>query len=346
MSEARASKGPRVRAPRRPPSSGVLLVDKPGGWTSHDVVAKVRGIFGQREVGHTGTLDPLATGLLVLTLGRATRLGRFIEATEKVYRGTVCLGRSTTTFDAEGETVDEAPVPTLAPEQVAQAMASLTGTLDQPVPAFSAVKVGGERLYAKARRGEVVEAPVRRVTIHAFRAVGDEPLGQVPAALGLPDIGPLAAGLVSFEARVSKGTYIRTLAVQLGQALGVPAHLAALRRTRVGALGIEGARRIEELRGDPGELLSMAESVGHLAALHLEEDALAAVAHGRPLTAGQVRAGAADWEVGEALALLGPTGALVAVGTAELSARAARAAGDRERAVSYACVLAPSGSLG
>ncbi len=209
--------------------TGLLLVDKPAGPTSHDVVARVRRALGTKRVGHAGTLDPAATGLLVLGVGSGTKLLRFIEARAKNYEATVMLGRSTSTEDAEGETVEEKAVacgPDLE-DRVRAAAAGLVGRLEQTVPAYSAVKVGGERLYKKARRGEAGERPRRTVDIHRLRVLGLE--------------GPA----VRIEAVVSKGTYIRTLGVQLGAALGLPAHVSTLRRTRVGAWTVDQASGLD-----------------------------------------------------------------------------------------------------
>ncbi|MEM6367624.1 MAG: tRNA pseudouridine(55) synthase TruB [Myxococcota bacterium] len=214
--------------------TGLLLVDKPAGLSSHDVVSRVRRRLGIKRVGHAGTLDPAATGLLVLGVGPGTKLLRFIEAEHKTYEATVRLGRSTTTEDAEGETVEEVLVaagPALE-AAVREAALRLEGRLEQTVPAFSAVKVDGERLYRKARRGEEVTRPRRSVEIRCLRVLGVE--------------GPE----VHIEAQVSKGTYIRTLGVQLGQAIGLPAHVSVLRRTRIGAFSVEEAHALEEFGVD------------------------------------------------------------------------------------------------
>lgn len=294
--------------------SGLLLVDKPAGVTSHDVVGKVRRIFGQREVGHTGTLDPFATGLLVLALGRATRIARFVEAEDKRYLGTVRLGRATTTFDLEGDTTAEAEVPLIERPVIERTLASLTGTIAQRAPAFSAIKVGGERLYAKARRGEEVEAPVRQVTIHELRLL----------ELALPDL--------SIETRVSKGTYIRSLAVQIGEGLGLPAHLTVLRRTAVGAHRVESARTIEQLEGRAEELVPLEAALPHLPAIRCDAQLAKDVRHGRPLSAEAI-AGRVDGILsdGAELRLLSENGEVLGIGVFSSG----------KRAVSYACVLTP-----
>jgi tRNA pseudouridine55 synthase len=205
---------------------GVLVVDKPAGMTSHDVVALVRKRLGERRVGHAGTLDPDATGVLVLGIGRATRLLRFIEIHEKEYLANVVLGAETTTQDASGEVVAEYDASALTREDVERAAATLVGEIEQVPPMVSAVKVGGERLYRKARRGEEVEREPRRVVVHAF---------DVEEFTS----GPRASARM--RVRCSRGTYVRTLAHDLGRALGVGGHVSMLRRLRVGPFADQGA---------------------------------------------------------------------------------------------------------
>ena len=306
---------------RRPAHTGVLKVDKPSGVTSHDVVRIIRRQMGQREVGHTGTLDPMATGLLILTLGRATRIGRFLEAAEKAYEGTVVLGQATDTYDAEGAVVAESPVPPLSLDAVERAVAGFEGALEQRVPAFSAVKVDGERLHAKARRGDAVEAPVRTVHIHAIRVVGwDSPR-------------------IDIEVVCSKGTYIRTLATQIGEALGLPAHLGRLRRTRVGPHAVEDA--VVPDRSTPGDLMSMPVALQHLPQIRIGDEAEIDVRHGRPLTFAQLegRLGERAFEAEDPLALIGPSGDLLAVGLAVTGRHDWASRPPRDRALRYACVL-------
>lgn len=305
-------------------ASGLLVVDKPAGITSHDVVGRARRIFGQREVGHTGTLDPFATGVLVLALGRATRIARFVEAQEKRYVGTVRLGTATATYDREGEITAEAPVPALDRAAIDRALRSLTGEIAQRAPAFSAIKVGGERLYAKARRGEEVEAPIRNITIHALSAI----------EIALPEL--------IIDVACSKGTYIRSLAVQIGEALGLPAHLAELRRTAVGPHRVETARALDGLTGDPAELVSIEAALAHMPAVLLDDRLEADVRHGRPLLAGGLegRIQGSFSKDGE-LRLVSEAGKVLAVGIAELGSDALAGSPREKRAVSYACVLTP-----
>lgn len=301
---------------REPPVDGVLLLDKPQGITSHDLVSGTRRALGQREVGHTGTLDPMATGLMLVTLGRATRISRFLEATEKHYEGTITLGRATDTLDAEGQTTGEAPVPELAAGQVAQVFTSMVGPLEQRVPAYSAVKVDGERLYQKARRGEVVEAPVRTIEVGAFELLG------------------LRGPELDFRVRVSKGTYVRALAVEVGARLGLPAHLSRLRRTQVGGFRVEEAQTLEGLGRNNARLRSPAEALEHLPTLPVDANGAQDVRHGRPLKGGQLPPSVPR---GWARVLAGPE--LIAVAEVLLDPEA-RAAAPAERAVAYACVLA------
>ncbi|HEX8002994.1 MAG TPA: tRNA pseudouridine(55) synthase TruB [Mycobacteriales bacterium] len=196
--------------------SGLLVVDKPAGWTSHDVVARVRRLAGTRRVGHAGTLDPMATGVLVLGVEKATRLLGHLTLHDKRYDATVAFGVTTTTDDAEGEVVATADASGVTEAAVVAAAAALTGDVEQVPPGVSAISVGGVRSYARVRRGETVELPARRVTVHAF------------------DVLSFSAGSAQVRVHCSSGTYVRALARDLGAALGVGAHLTALRRTASG----------------------------------------------------------------------------------------------------------------
>jgi tRNA pseudouridine55 synthase len=210
--------------------NGILVVDKPSGPTSHDVVAMLRRGLGTRAVGHAGTLDPAATGVLVVAVGEGTKLVQYLTADHKEYETVVALGTSTSTGDAAGDVVAQMPVPEgLARERVERALAGFVGVHPQRVPRVSAVKVGGERLYAKARRGEEFEAPVRDVELR--RA---EVLGVTPTS-------------VTVRLEVSKGFYVRSFGEALGEVLGTAAHLSALRRTRSGAFGLEDAVTFEQI---------------------------------------------------------------------------------------------------
>jgi tRNA pseudouridine55 synthase len=211
--------------------SGLVVVDKPGGITSHDVVARVRRLAGTRKVGHAGTLDPMATGVLVLGVNRATRLLGHLTLTDKWYDATVRLGVTTTTDDAEGEVIVTRPTDLLTDEAVRGALAAFVGEIDQVPNAVSAIKIAGKRAYARVREGEVVEIPARRVTVHSLEFT----------ALDLPD--------VEIAVHCSSGTYIRAIARDLGETLGVGGHLTALRRTAVGPFEIDSARSLDDLEG-------------------------------------------------------------------------------------------------
>jgi tRNA pseudouridine55 synthase len=211
-------------------TSGLLLVDKPGGVTSHDVVARVRRILHERRVGHAGTLDPMATGLLVLGVGPATRLLRFAQSEEKTYVGTVHFGVATDSLDADGVVVGEAAVPELDDVEVNERAASFLGPQTQVPPMVSALKVKGQRLHELARQGVEVERAARPITVHAFSLTPTESRDEW-----------------DFEVRCSVGTYVRVLLSDLAESLGTLGHLTALRRTRSGHFRVEDARRLDDL---------------------------------------------------------------------------------------------------
>ena len=202
---------------------GVLVIDKPAGWTSHDVVAKIRNLTRIKKVGPTGTLDPFATGVLPLTLGRATRLTNYFLASDKVYRGVMRFGFATDTFDLDGQPTTEDTRPALDPAQIAEIFASYVGRVRQTLPPFSAKKVHGRPLYSYARRGIAVEAATKEVTIHFLRLI------------------EVRGSEVEFELGCGTGTYARSLAHDVGQASGHGAHLVQLRRLRSGDFPIESA---------------------------------------------------------------------------------------------------------
>lgn len=217
---------------------GLLLVDKAAGGTSHDVVQRVRRILREKRVGHCGTLDPDATGLLLITVGNATRLTRFLISAPKVYEGTIRFGATTDTYDAAGEVVAEASTAGLTREQVAAAMAGFVGEIDHAAPAYSAKKIKGRKLYELARRGEEVPVETKRVTVYELAPVGE-----------LQDAGS-DAGLrldLDFRLACSSGTYARTLAHEVGRAVGTGAHLARLRRLKIGTFTIDSAVTLEDL---------------------------------------------------------------------------------------------------
>ena len=216
---------------------GLVIVDKSAGMTSHDVVGRCRRIFGTRKVGHAGTLDPMATGVLVIGLERATKLLGLLTATDKSYAATIRLGQTTSTEDAEGEVLHTVPAGRVAEAEIEAAVADLRGDLDQVPSAVSAIKVDGQRAYKLAREGKTVELAARRVRIERF---------DVLAIRHVDD-------LVDVDVAVdcSSGTYIRALARDVGFALGVGGHLTALRRTRVGRFGLDEAHTLEALADAP-----------------------------------------------------------------------------------------------
>jgi tRNA pseudouridine55 synthase len=239
---------------------GLLLVDKPGGITSHDAVDRVRRALGTDKVGHAGTLDPMATGLLLMGVGRATRLLRFLGSLPKTYRATIRLGVETTTLDADG-TVTRETLISVGPDEVRAAMSALVGTSMQRPPAYAAVKVGGRKLYEAARAGEPLEAPERPITVHAF------------------DLLALVGSDAEVEVVCSGGTYVRVLAADVGAALGCGAHLGQLRRTRIGSFDVAEAASPDH----PGAPRPLEDAVSHLPRIVLSEDEAAAAGHGRVL---------------------------------------------------------------
>ncbi|MGW4245254.1 tRNA pseudouridine(55) synthase TruB [Nocardia sp. NPDC004722] len=235
------SREPRPRREKLPPLvdafGGLVIVDKDGGWTSHDVVAKGRGLLRTKKVGHAGTLDPMATGVLVLGVERATKLLGQLILTTKAYTATIRLGQSTITDDAEGEVTATTPAGHVTDAEIASHIAELTGDIQQVPATVSAIKINGERAYARARAGEEVELAARPVTVSRFEV------------LERRDIDTCATQFVDLDVEVecSSGTYIRALARDLGEKLGVGGHLTALRRTRVGPFTLEHARTLEQL---------------------------------------------------------------------------------------------------
>ncbi len=223
-----------------PSGPGIVVVDKPSGMTSHDVVGRCRRIFSTRRVGHAGTLDPMATGVLVIGVERATKILGLLTATAKSYTATVRLGQSTSTDDAEGEPVHSVSARHLTNEAIEAAVSGLRGDIEQVPSTVSAIKVDGERAYRLAREGQAVELKARRVRIDRFDVRDIRP---GPGGLDVVDL--------DVEVDCSSGTYIRALARDLGAALGVGGHLTALRRTRVGRFGLDQAYPLDELAERP-----------------------------------------------------------------------------------------------
>ena len=277
---------------------GLVVVDKPAGITSHDVVAHCRRALGQRQVGHGGTLDPSATGVLLVGAGSATRLLRFLSVLPKTYEGEVVLGVETATLDADGEVVATHDMAGVTLDQVREAATRFVGEIEQVPPMVSAVKVGGRRLHELARAGMEVERAPRPVVVHRLAV----------------DPGP-ETGVVRISVDCSSGTYVRTLAADLGTALGGGAHLRRLRRTAVGPFSLADARPLDDV--GPDTLLPPAAAVRHLPVVAVDGETAAAVAHGAVLArpAGPFE-GDGPW------AVLDGAGALLAVYEARGSDRA------------------------
>ena len=237
-------------------TSGLVIVDKPGGMTSHDVVARVRRLAGTKKVGHAGTLDPMATGVLVVGVEKATRLLGYLTLTEKEYAATIRLGQSTSTDDAEGEITGTASAADVSAAALNKAVAGLAGEIRQVPPAVSAIKVGGQRAYKLTRAGAAPELAARPVTVYQFEVTAVRQVradGEVGGEVGGDQLD------VDATIRCSSGTYIRALARDLGAALGTGGHLTRLRRTRVGGYGTEDARTLEQL-ADRFEVLPLAQA--------------------------------------------------------------------------------------
>jgi tRNA pseudouridine55 synthase len=268
---------------------GLVVVDKAGGWTSHDVVAKCRGIFGQKRVGHAGTLDPGATGVLLVGLGRVTRLLRYPGAGLKSYVGEVVLGTETSTLDDEGDVTATYDMAGVQLEDVRAATLQFVGAIQQVPPMVSAVKVGGRRLHELARAGEEVEREARPAFVPAF------------------DVGPgPEAGVFSISVTCSAGTYVRVLAADLGRALGGGAHLRRLRRTAVGEFSVAEARPVDALA--PEAVLAPLEVMRGYPRAVVDEAVAVDVGHGKVLAAETLGTeGEGPW------AVVGPSGELLAV---------------------------------
>ncbi|MBL7488981.1 tRNA pseudouridine(55) synthase TruB [Frankia sp. AgB1.9] len=304
-------------APAGPPPApdGLVIVDKPAGWTSHDVVAKARRILRTRKIGHAGTLDPMATGVLVLGVGRATKLLGHLALTDKEYEAVIRLGVTTVTDDAEGEVVEERPVDAAA-DALAAAIGRLTGQIDQVPSSVSAVKIDGKRAYARVRSGEEVKLAPRRVTVSAFELGERRDRGT-----GAPDT---AGADLAVRVACSSGTYIRALARDLGADLGCGGHLTYLRRTRVGPFQVVDALDLDAFAERAAEAVTpLAAAVASAFPIRrVDADEADAVAHGRRLPAA---------------GLQGPYGVVAADGTALALAE------DHGRESRYLVVFAPAG---
>ncbi len=280
-----------------PTGPGIVVVDKPAGMTSHDVVGRCRRIFGTRRVGHAGTLDPMATGVLVVGVDRATKILGLLTATSKSYDATIRLGQSTSTDDAEGEVLQHLPAEHLTDESITAAVAGFRGDIEQVPSAVSAVKIGGRRAYRLVREGQQVDLPARPVRVNRFEVTAVRRHGQ------LVDL--------DVEVDCSSGTYIRALARDLGVALGVGGHLITLRRTRVGRFGLDQAVGLDDLAERPRLSYTLDRACLLLfPRRELSADEAGATAHGRPLSpAGIEGIYAASTADGKVVALLRDDGA-------------------------------------
>ena len=305
---------------------GVLIIDKPAGFTSHDVVARVRRILRERRVGHTGTLDPFATGVLVLLLGRATRLAQFLSGADKEYEALIRFGYATETGDGEGaprELNEDGPkverVPDWSEREIEAALDALRGEIAQVPPMYSAKKVKGKKLYELARRGLEIERAAVRVKIHELEA--------------LQASGPLLRrnedGTCDLRVRVlcSAGTYVRTLAESIGARLGVGAHLAALRRTRAGQFSLEDAITLEELEREAeaaGEriLISLNAALSWMPSVHLTSEAARRARHGVAVRPGDPSE--EKYEDGQTVRVLDEEGDLIAIASVDAATGALR----------------------
>ena len=307
---------------------GVLIIDKPAGLTSHDVVARVRRILKERRVGHTGTLDPFATGVLVVLVGRATRLAQFLSGAVKEYEAVVRFGYATDTGDLTGarlplpEAQNEAAgrVHTWSEADVEAALASLRGEIEQVPPMYSAKKIAGRKLYELARQGQEVERQAVRVHIHELTALT---LGGALVRQNVDGTQDL-----SIRVRCSAGTYVRTLAESIGQRLGTPAHLATLRRTRAGEFGVSEATGLDDLKTmaeegrDASEsLLPLDAALSNLPFVHLTADEARRALHGIAL---RVDASGPAWRDGESVRMRGADDELIAVGAYDAASRTLR----------------------
>ena len=275
-------------------TDGFLLIDKPGQWTSHDVVAKIRNLARLKKVGHAGTLDPMATGLLVLGLGKATRLLRFVQSFTKEYVATARFGVGTDSLDADGEVTERISMSVTA-DDVATSLTKFRGPIRQTPPMKSAVRVGGRRLYEIAREGGEVERPSREVEIYELELIDFVP-GEFPE--------------VGLRVVCSSGTYIRTLADDIARTLGGPGHLTALRRTRNGSLDVADAISIDQLAEDPDSLwqrmLTPAAGLADLGAVMIDDALAERVAHGAVLDPTEVA-------IADTMAFVDGAGRLLAV---------------------------------
>lgn len=277
-------------------TAGLAFIDKPSGWTSHDVVAKLRGIAGTRRVGHAGTLDPMATGLLVLGIDAGTKLLTFLVGANKTYEARMRLGATTVTDDADGEITSTSDASAISKSQIEAVLDSLRGEIMQVPSSVSAIKIDGERAYAKVRGGDEVKLAARPIMIHSF---------EITSEFAVVD------GFVDFDAVIecSSGTYIRALARDLGQALGVGGHLTALRRTKVGSYSVADAQSMETLTRENLRITPLAEAaVANFEEFALTEQQVIDIRHGKRITGAVQGDLVAATHDGDLIAMLEPVG--------------------------------------
>jgi tRNA pseudouridine55 synthase len=289
--------------------NGVFLVNKPVGWTSHDVVAKLRGIISQRRIGHTGTLDPLASGLLVVCVGRATKIAQFLSGHDKTYEAEICLGMTSPTFDGEGITEDQtsAEIADLTTDQIESLLDNYRGTITQKVPAYSAVRVDGQRLHRLARKQVDVDLPQREVEIKELELLD------------------YTKPLLRLRVSCSKGTYIRSLADDIGRDWGCGGYLAGLTRTTVGNFQLSDALTLEEVTkrhadGSLDESLLPFDRALHCGALTVTEDFRPGVLSGASLTRRDIAAVEGNFMAGDSVFLKDSEGEVLAIGKAMVAA--------------------------
>jgi tRNA pseudouridine55 synthase len=278
--------------------NGILIIDKPGGWTSHDVVNKARRILQEKKIGHTGTLDPLATGVLVLCIGKATRIVRYLESDDKAYIAELRLGTTTDTLDSQGKVLDTREYSPPSWERVKEVLAGFQGEIRQRPPAFSALKVSGVPSYRLARQGTSPKHDERTVTIRSI------------------DLMDFRDPLVKFNVHCSKGTYVRTLCADIGERLGTGAHLVSLIRSRAGRFTLEQAMSLEQLAnlaaggGAASALISPEQALQELLSVTVDRSAADRVAHGNSLAA---PSGGLPDDAPDPIRILGLDGKLLAV---------------------------------
>ncbi len=283
---------------------GMLLIDKTRGPSSHDVVDRVRQVFKIKKVGHTGTLDPLATGLLLICLGRATKLAPFLQDLDKVYEGKMIFGVTTSTLDSEGEILEEKDASSLSREKIEEIFADFQGEIAQTPPMFSAIHQDGKRLYKLARNGEEVKRLPRIVNVYQLQALRFS-FNSHPQ--------------VEFRAHCSKGTYIRSLCADIGKASGFGAYQLSLRRTTIGPFDLKQARKLEDLEGKSKEereeiLLSLKDALPHLPLITTKRGVEKVVRWGKPLYLSHIHELPSELEKGDRVRLCTQEGKLLAVG--------------------------------